>query len=129
MRLPIQYAITYPQRLSSPVNKLTLLEMEHLDFYEPDFSRFPCLSLMLDAIKKGGGYPAVVNGADEVAVAAFLDGKILFTDIAKVIAYTINLFKPTSGPLTLHGAVEINDWAKLTAEESIKTLAYKKENI
>ena len=129
MRLPIQYAITYPQRLPSPVNKLSLLEMQHLDFYEPDFSRFPCLALALDAIKKGGAYPAVVNGADEVAVAAFLDGRILFTDIAKVIAHTVNLFKPTAGPLTLHGAAEINEWAKLTAEESIKTQNYKKENI
>ncbi len=129
MRLPIQYAITYPQRLPSPVNKLTLLEMAHLDFYEPDFSRFPCLALMFDAIKKGGAYPAVVNGADEVAVAAFLEGRILFTDIAKVISYVVNLFKPTAGPLTLHGAAEINEWAKITAEESIKTLSFKKENI
>lgn len=129
MRLPIQYAITYPSRFPSPVNKLTLLEMAHLDFYEPDFSRFPCLALAFDSIKKGGGYPAVLNGADEVAVAAFLDSKILFTDIAKVIAYVLNLFKPTAGPLTLHGAAEINEWAKLTAEESIKTLNYKKENI
>ena len=129
MRLPIQYAITYPQRFPSPVNKLGLFEMQHLDFYEPDFSRFPCLALALDAIKKGGAYPAVLNGADEAAVAAFLEGKILFTDIAKVISYVLNLFKPTAGPLTLHGASEINNWAKITAEESIKTLSYKKENI
>lgn len=126
MRLPIQYAITYPKRFVSPVNKLSLLEMQHLDFYEPDFSRFPCLALALDAIKKGGAYPAVLNGADEVAVAAFLDGKILFTDIAKVISYVLDTFKPSAGPLTLHGAAEINEWAKLTAEEVIKTKAYKK---
>lgn len=126
MRLPIQYAITYPKRFVSPVNKLSLLEMQHLDFYEPDFSRFPCLALALDAIKKGGAYPAVLNGADEVAVAAFLDGKILFTDIAKVISYVLDTFKPSAGPLTLHGAAEINEWAKLTAEEAIKTKAYKK---
>ncbi len=123
MRLPIQYAITYPQRFPSPVNKLTLLEMQHLDFYEPDFSRFPCLALALDAIKKGGGYPAVLNGADEAAVAAFLEGKILFTDIAKVIEKVLSIFKPSAGPLTLHGAAEINEWAKLTAAEKIKTLA------
>lgn len=126
MRLPIQYAITYPKRFVSPVNKLSLLEMQHLDFYEPDFSRFPCLALALEAIKKGGAYPAVLNGADEVAVAAFLDGKILFTDIAKVISYVLDTFKPSAGPLTLHGAAEINEWAKLTAEEVIKTKAYKK---
>lgn len=123
MRLPIQYAITYPQRFPSPVNKLSLLEMQHLDFYEPDFSRFPCLALALDAIKKGGAYPAVLNGADEAAVAAFLDGKILFTDIAKVISYVLETFKPSAGPLTLHGAAEINEWAKITAEEKIKTLS------
>jgi len=97
--------------------------MQHLDFYEPDFSRFPCLALALDAIKKGGAYPAVLNGADEAAVAAFLDGKILFTDIAKVISYVLETFKPSAGPLTLHGAAEINEWAKITAEEKIKTLS------
>ena len=123
MRLPIQYAITYPQRFPSPVNKLSLLEMQHLDFYEPDFSRFPCLALALDAIKKGGAYPAVLNGADEAAVAAFLDGKILFTDIAKIVSYVLETFQPSAGPLTLHGAAEINEWAKITAEEKIKTLS------
>ena len=123
MRLPIQYAITYPQRFPSPVNKLSLLDMAHLDFYEPDFSRFTCLALALEAIKKGGAYPAVLNGADEAAVAAFLDGKILFTDIAKVISFVLETFKPSIGPLTLHGAAEINEWAKITAEEKIKTLS------
>jgi len=123
MRLPIQYAITYPQRFPSPVNKLSLLEMAHLDFYEPDFSRFPCLALALEAIKKGGAYPAVLNGADEAAVAAFLDGKILFTDIAKVVSYVLETFKPSAGPLTLHVAAEINEWAKITADEKIKTLS------
>lgn len=127
MCLPIQYAITYPKRRVSPTKKLTLLDMAHLDFFEPDFSRFPCLSLALEAIKQGGAMPAVLNASDEVAVYAFLRGEILFTDIAKIISKVMSSFTPIEGPLTLRGAADANDWAHERALEVLGSKIYKKE--
>lgn len=85
MELPIQYALGYPQRLPMTGKRLSLPEVGSLEFHEPDYERFPCLRLCLDAGKQGGIAPAAVNAANEVAVAAFLDKKISFTDIAVVV--------------------------------------------
>jgi len=129
MRLPIQYAITYPARLPSPAKRLSITEMSKLEFAEPDFSKFPCLSLALEAAKKGLSYPAVLNGADEVAVNAFLEGRILFTDISKIVSATLKLHKAENKPLTLGGAAEANAWARQKALELLITKQYKKEII
>ena len=85
MRVPIQYAFTYPERRPSPVKPLRLEEIRMLEFRAPDFRRFPCLRMALEAGRRGGLRPAVFNGANEVAVQAFLDGKISFTGIPRVI--------------------------------------------
>jgi 1-deoxy-D-xylulose-5-phosphate reductoisomerase len=117
MRLPIQYAITYPQRRPSPVKPLNLFETGRLEFFEPDFKRFPCLALALESAKKGGGYPAVLSAADEVAVEAFLSGLILFTDIAALVEKTLALYRGASRPLSLSEAVEADCWARQKASE------------
>jgi 1-deoxy-D-xylulose-5-phosphate reductoisomerase len=85
MRLPIQYALTYPDRLPSPVEPLDLAEVGALTFEEADTSRFPCLGLARAAGEQGGTAPAVLNAANEVAVEAFLGGEISFTEIPRII--------------------------------------------
>ena len=85
MRLPIQYALTWPDRLPNPRMRLKLEMAGNLEFEPPDPGRFPCLSLARAAFRAGQGAPAVLNAADEVAVAAFLEGTIAFTGIAGVV--------------------------------------------
>lgn len=82
MRIPIQYALTYPQRLPSPVQELSLVDYGKLTFYPPDYDTFRCINVCKDAIAAGGLRPAAANGANEESVRLFLNGKIKFTDIA-----------------------------------------------
>ena len=87
MRTPIAHALAWPERIESGVTSLDLAELGRLDFERPDAARFPCLGLARAAAEAGGTSPAILNAANEVAVAAFLDGSIGFTDIARVIAH------------------------------------------
>ena len=82
MRIPIQYALTYPERLESPVKPLSLADYGKLTFFEPDYDTFKCINVCKDAIELGGLHPAAANGANEESVKLFLNGKIKFTDIA-----------------------------------------------
>lgn len=82
MRIPIQYALTYPRRLTSPVQELSLVDYGKLTFYAPDYDTFRCINVCKDAIAAGGLRPAAANGANEESVRLFLNGKIKFTDIA-----------------------------------------------
>lgn len=90
MRIPIAYGLAWPERIESGVEPLDLFEIARLDFQPPDLSRFPCLRLAFEAARAGGTAPALLNAANEVAVAAFLDGKIPYTGIAEVIDETLN---------------------------------------
>ena len=89
MRLPILYALTYPERIESDL-KFPVAELRRLDFAAPDFDKFPCLRLAYEAAEAGGTKTIGLNAADEVAVAAFLEGKIKFTDIPRTIESTLN---------------------------------------
>ena len=121
MRLPIQYAITYPKRYPCPVKPLSLLDMARLDFMEPDFSAFPCLKLAQHAAKQGGSFGAVLNGADEVCVDAFLKEQIKFTDIAKIIEQVFNAHqKDFKAQINLEEALAFDSWARIKAKEFIK---------
>ena len=82
MRIPIQYALTYPERLASPVKELSLTDYGKLTFFEPDYDTFKCINVCKRAIEMGGLRPAAANGANEESVKLFLNGKIKFTDIA-----------------------------------------------
>lgn len=86
MRLPIQFAITYPDRFPSPERQLDLWEVGNLSFYKPDYDTFPCMDICRNAIKKGGLYPAAVNCANEEANLLFRQGKIAFNDIPVLIS-------------------------------------------
>lgn len=98
MRLPIQYALTYPQRLTNNVPAYNPFEQGTLTFEQPDTKRFPCLALAYEAIERGGNVPAIMNAANEVAVQAFLDGKIKFTHIANIIERAMNTFSYVQKP-------------------------------
>lgn len=89
MRIPIAYALSYPARLPLQMERLRLAQCSSLQFYEPDHERFPALRLAFDALDEGGLLPAVLNGANETAVDAFLQAKIGFTAIAGVVARTM----------------------------------------
>ncbi len=90
MRIPIAYALSYPERLSLPMPSLNLAECGRLDFFEPDHQSFPALNLAYAALRAGGVLPAVLNAANEVAVAAFLQGRIDFTSIVDIVSSTMD---------------------------------------
>ncbi len=125
MRVPIQYALTYPARAASPVKKLDLFECAKLEFFKPDLERFVCLDLALAAARAGGIMPAALSAANEVAVQAFLDGKIRFTDISKLIYTTLRTVPATGGIATLNQALEADTWAREEAAAILKAGTYK----
>lgn len=86
MRIPIAYAMSYPERLPLRLNRLGLSQCDNLQFEEPDYSRFPALQLAFEALREGGVAPAVLNGANEIGVEAFLQQRISFPRIAEVVA-------------------------------------------
>ena len=106
MRLPIQYAFTYPKRVSSPVNPLkTPLS---LTFEEVDYDRYPCFHILLEAGRRGGLYPAAMLASDAVLVPAYLAGQIKYSDIAKVLERVMNKFS-LDGKYDLSDVLRIND--------------------
>jgi len=90
MRIPIAYALSYPERLGLGLSRLSLSQCGNLSFAKPDYERFPALQLAFDALEQGGVKPAVLNAANEVAVEAFLAGRIDFLDIATIVAETMD---------------------------------------
>ena len=98
MRMPIQYALTYPERPPAPHPRLDLAALGQMTFEEPDLTRFPCLGLAYEALRKGGTTPAVLNAANEVAVGLFLDRKISFPMIATLIEATVQGHTPVANP-------------------------------
>jgi len=120
MKVPIQYALTYPERLPSEVRSPDLPDLSSLTFESPDFDRFPLLKLAYEALKKGRGFPAVMNAANDIAVKAFLDGKIGFLDIEKAVFTVVNEFEGTEEDL---GAlIEADLWARRKAREVVDSL-------
>jgi 1-deoxy-D-xylulose-5-phosphate reductoisomerase len=85
MRVPIQYALSYPERFASNQKGFDWEKLSLLEFMEPDMERFPCLRLAYDALEQGASFPCALNAADEVAVEAFLDRRISFASIPKLV--------------------------------------------
>jgi 1-deoxy-D-xylulose-5-phosphate reductoisomerase len=110
MRLPIQYAFSYPDRWDAPVPFLDLTRAGHLEFHEPAWEDFPCLRLAYRALEAERSLPIVLNAANEVAVAAFLDGRLGFTDIPPVIAATMDAHVPAPTD-TLAAVRQVDRWA------------------
>lgn len=94
MRIPIQYALTYPERLPSPVKQLRLEDWGKLSFFAPDDEAFPAMSMARQALRQGGAYPAALNAANEVAVEAFLAEKIDFLDIPRLVGKALDMSLP-----------------------------------
>jgi 1-deoxy-D-xylulose-5-phosphate reductoisomerase len=119
MKVPIAYALSYPERFRVSVPCLNLLEIEKLSFALPDRERFPALSLAYQALREGGGFPIVLSAANEVAVEAFLGGGLKFTQISEIIERVMN--KYTKKTLeTLEVILDIDRWAREKAQELIQ---------
>ena len=120
MRLPIQYAFSYPDRWSAPLPSLDLARAGRLDFERPDTERFPCLALAFRALRGAEGLSIVLNAANEVAVSAFLEARLAFTGIADVIRHTMDAYElngaaRVTGLATLANVREIDGWARAFA--------------
>lgn len=118
MRTPISFALAYPNRLATPCSRLNLAEIGQLTFEAADPTRFPALELAWSALRAGGGAPAVLNAANEVAVAAFLERQISFLDIVAVVSDVMTLV-PQRRPTNLADVVALDRLARTTAREQI----------
>jgi 1-deoxy-D-xylulose-5-phosphate reductoisomerase len=123
MRQPIQYALTWPDRLESCVPRLDWKDVGRLDFMPPDTAKFPCIGLAYRAIELGGTAPAVVNAADEIAVAAFLDGRIPFTGIPKLIESALCAVESHSAADSIESILQADLWARSFAGKWVREFA------
>ncbi|MFL2433934.1 MAG: 1-deoxy-D-xylulose-5-phosphate reductoisomerase [Vicinamibacterales bacterium] len=121
MRLPIQYALSYPERWATPVASLDLTACGPLEFSAPDTHRFPCLSLAYRVLSGGGGLSAVLNAANEVAVAAFLSDRLAFNQISSVIEQALDAAwgRSSETPSSLSDVREVDAWARVFSESVI----------
>ena len=120
MRLPIQYALTYPARLESGLKPLDFFRMGPLNFSRPDVKKFPALNLCFHVARKGGSLPCVLNAADEEAVDAFLNGRLGFSKIYKVVEKVVLKHRIIKMP-GLDELFEADRWARAEAQSAIKT--------
>ncbi len=118
MRLPIQYALTYPERVGSPIAHLDLRAIGRLTFAGVDWDRYPCLKLAVEAGRRGGTCPAALSAADEVAVEAFLEGRLGFAQIAEVVREVLAAHRE-EGPLDLDRVLAVDEWARAEAVRQV----------
>ena len=121
MRLPIQFALSYPERIDLNARRIDFAELAQLTFEKPDLERFPCLGLAYGALEKGGNATCIMNGANEVAVAAFLEGKLRFMQIPEIIATTLARCSFVAKP-DLEAIYSTDFEAKRIAAELIKDI-------
>jgi 1-deoxy-D-xylulose-5-phosphate reductoisomerase len=124
MRLPIQYAFSYPERWAAPYGTLDLARAGRLEFDRPDVDAFPCLRLAYRALEAERSLPVVLNAANEIAVAQFLDGRIAFTTIPQVIERTMDAHSP-SGAATIAEVRAVDAWARRYAQELARAVELK----
>jgi 1-deoxy-D-xylulose-5-phosphate reductoisomerase len=120
MRVPIASCLAWPQRMETPLAPLDLAAIGELTFFPPDEERFPATRLCREAIAAGGGAPAILNAANEVAVAAFLAGQIRFTRIAAVVEETLARMSAPA-PQTLADVMALDTAARVRAAEILET--------
>ena len=118
MRLPILYALTYPERIQSNL-RFPVMDLRQLDFYPPDMQKFRCLKLAYEAAEAGGAKPVALNAADEIAVAAFLEGQIGFDDIPRIIEDVLSATK-TGKMESINQVVETDQEARRAARERVR---------
>jgi len=122
MRIPIQYALFYPNRIINNFSRLDLNKIGQLTFRKPNFNKFPCIKLAYQALERGGTMPAVLNGANEIAVNAFLNSKIRFLEIPVIIRNTMKEHKPKYSP-NISDILDADYWAR---ERALSLCASKK---
>ena len=120
MCIPIAHALAWPDRIQSGAETLDLAAIARLDFQTPDMANLPCLRLAREAADTGNSAPAVLNAANEIAVDAFLQGKIRFTDIAKVVEDTLSVM-PESMVNDLENVLNIDNEARRIASASLES--------
>jgi 1-deoxy-D-xylulose-5-phosphate reductoisomerase len=121
MRTPIAFALAWPERIEAGVKRLNLATMSDLSFREPDLERFPCLGLALDALREGQGMPVSLNAANEIAVEAFLDGRIRFDQIPHVVGRVLE--RSQAQAITcLEDVLELDTLARRHAAEIMQVL-------
>ncbi|MDB5294221.1 MAG: 1-deoxy-D-xylulose 5-phosphate reductoisomerase [Phycisphaerales bacterium] len=116
MKTPIQYALTYPERVPGPARRMDWAKAFDLHFEPPDEKRFPALTLAYEAVRAGGTMGAVLNGANEAAVDLFASGKIAFGEISRVVGFTMSRHPVQAAP-SLDDLIEADRWARQTARE------------
>ena len=126
MRTPIAYAMGWPDRMAAPVERLDLTKMSGLTFFEPDTKKFPALRLAREALEAGGKAPCVLNAANEIAVAAFLEGQIKFLDIPRIVESALDQHAARScfgtSPRIVDDILATDEAARATAHEHIVSL-------
>lgn len=123
MRLPIQYALTYPERVEGSATRLSILDISRLDFEPPDETAFPLLSIARTAGNLGGTYPTVLSVSDSVAVEAFLDGRLRFDQISNVVQATLDRHSSDHLPLTVDAIADTSEWAERQARLLVDRLS------
>jgi 1-deoxy-D-xylulose-5-phosphate reductoisomerase len=123
MRIPISYALTYPERFNYDFPRLDLIKANRFDFWEPDLERYPCLRLAYRALELSGTAPAILNAANEVCVAAFLNERIKYTDIPKIIEKALDKCQIIHNP-DLDNIINADNEIRCFTEEMIKNNNY-----
>jgi 1-deoxy-D-xylulose-5-phosphate reductoisomerase len=121
MRTPIAYGLAWPERIAAGVAPLNLTQLSSLSFTEPNFAQFPCLSLAFAAAKSGGTSPAVLNAANEVAVAAFLEARLPYLSILKVVEHCLNAL-PSAPADSLEAILGADAQARQAANQFIRNI-------
>ncbi|MBT8606932.1 1-deoxy-D-xylulose-5-phosphate reductoisomerase [Polynucleobacter paneuropaeus] len=121
MRTPIAYGLAWPDRITAGVQSLSLTQQAALNFMEPDLQRFPCLSLAFQAGKQGGTAPVILNAANEIAVAAFLDNALRYLQIPEVVEQVLNMIPPST-PSSLEDILEVDAKSRVLATDVIQRL-------
>lgn len=119
MRLPIQYALTYPQRWRSGLRGIDFTQLRQLTFRKPDYKKFPSLALAIEVGRQGGTLPAVLNAADEIAIEAFLSRRLKFTGIHKIVEGVVQKHKVVATP-SFSQILDADQWARQEADRLIK---------
>jgi len=120
MRMPIQYALTWPERSSAPVPRIDWTQARKWEFHAPDYKKFPLLGLAYESLRRGGSASCILNAADEVAVGAFLEGRISFPAIARVVEETLERM-PHREPSSVAEILAVDEHARRLAQNVIDT--------
>jgi 1-deoxy-D-xylulose-5-phosphate reductoisomerase len=122
MRMPIQYALTWPERAAAPVPRIDWSAARKWEFHAPDYEKFPLLGLAYESLRRGGSASCILNAADEIAVSAFLEGRIGFTAIARVVEETLQRM-PYQDPSSVPEILDVDAAARRMAQNVIEANA------